>query len=434
MNLTKTQIIIIGAVGLVVLILILIIFGILPGLKDEDPRASIKTNLEFWGVFDSDEAYKTAIASFNAVYPAVTVNYRRFSNGADYERTLLDALASGKGPDIFMMRSRALPRDINKIVPVSAAKFSILGLRNLFPQVVEQDFVSAGAIYALPVSIDTLALYYNQEHFDAAAIVSPPSTWEDFSGLIPKLLKKDKDGKITRAAASIGGSADSVETAPDILSLLMLQGGTEMVDAGFSRAEFASLEGEKALGFYIEFSDPESAVYTWNDSMGSSLDAFAEEKLSMMFGYASASARIMAKNPFLDFAVAATPQLEETERVISYPDYWGYAVSRQSKKQGLAWDFILNFATVKDNAKSFVEKTGRPPALRSLIDEKSNDPELSVFAKQALTARSWAEADPDAVSSAFSEAIKSVTSGSATVGDALDKAEREVTNLMKRRL
>ncbi|MFH0712632.1 MAG: extracellular solute-binding protein [Candidatus Jorgensenbacteria bacterium] len=434
MSLTKNQIVIVGVAGFVVLALILIFFGIIPGLKDEDPRAKVGGTLELWGVFDNEDAYVAAIASFNSSYPAVKVNYRRFNDAAEYERSLIDALAAGKGPDIFMMRNRALPRDVNKIAPVSAAKFSILGLRNLFPQVVEQDFVSSGAIYALPVSIDTLALYYNQEHFDAAAIASPPLTWEEFNGLISKLVKKDKDGKITRAAAAIGGSASSVEDASDILSLLMLQTGTKMVDDGFARAEFDSPEGGSALKFYVGFADPESAVYTWNDSLGESLDAFAEENASMMFGYASDSARLGAKNPFLNFAVSGVPQPEEAERVITYPEYWGYAVSRQSRRQSLAWEFILNFATNKDNAKSFIEKTDRPPALRTLIDEKTNDPNLSVFAKQALTARSWLQADPDAISGAFSEMIESVVSGGETVSDALDKTEQEVTNLMERRL
>ncbi len=434
MRFTKTQIIIVGVIGLVILVVLLVVFGVLPGLKEEDARAKIRTNLEFWGVFDNAEVYKTAIASFNSVYPLVTVDYRRFGDAEDYERTLLDALAAGKGPDIFMLRSRALPRDINKVVAVPAAKFSILGLRNLFPQVVEQDFTSNGAIYALPLSIDTLALYYNQERFDAAAIVSPPVTWEEFDGLIPKLLKKDENGNITRAAAAIGGSMDSIAVAPDLLSLFMLQADVKMVADNFSRAEFATPAGEEVLSSYVAFSDPESSVYAWNDSLGDSVDAFAERRASMMFGYASAANRLLAKNPFLNFAVAPVPQPAEAERVISYPDYWGYAVSRQSKKQNLSWDFILTLTTVKNNAKSFVETTGRPPALRSLIDEKTNDPALSVFAKQALTARSWAQADPAGVSAAFDEAIKSVVSGSATVRAALDKAEREVTNLMGRRL
>ncbi len=432
MNLTKNQVVIIGVVGLVILILILVFFGILPGLKKEDPKTSIKTNLEFWGVFDSLESYNSALAAYKAVYPGITVNYRRFTDAVGYEQVLLDALAAGEGPDIFMMRNQALPRDINKIVPVTQTKFSILGLRNLFPQVVESDFVSSGSVYALPLSIDTLALYYNREHLDQAAITSPPSTWEEFEETVPKLVKKDGD-EITRAAAAIGGSLDSMENAPDVLSLLMLQAGTKMVSDDFTRAEFATRRGEDALEFYVKFSDPESEVYTWNDSMKNPVDAFAEGDASMIFGYASMAPRIWAKNPFLNFAISDMLQPEQAEKTIAYPGYWGYAVSRQSKKQNLAWDFILTLTTNKNNAKSYLERINRPPALRSLIGEKSDDPELNVFARQALIARSWHQADPDAVSGIFSDMISSVASGNIKVGDALDKAEREITSLMRRR-
>jgi multiple sugar transport system substrate-binding protein len=422
MSLTKNQIIIIGAAGVLVLALALILFGVLPGLKDEDPRLNISTNLEFWGVFDSTEAYGSAVGAFKGIYPGVTVNYRRFASAADYERALLNALAAGEGPDIFMIRNRALPRDINKIVPVASANFSLLALRNLFPQVVESDFVSRGAIYALPLSIDTLALYYNQEDFDQAAVTVPPKTWEEFEGLIPEL------------SAAIGGSSASIEVAPDILSLLMLQAGTRMVNDSFTKAEFASRQGEDALNFYVKFSDPDSDFYTWSDEMPRAVDAFAEEKVSMIFGYASTGSEIRAKNPFLNFAISDVPQPERAERAIAYPNYWGYAVSRQSRKQNLAWEFVLNLTTNKNNAKSFIDRSGRPPALRSLIDEKLNDPALNVFARQALVARSWLQVDPDAVSTIFSDAIRSVIQNQASVGAALNSAERQITQLMERRI
>ncbi|MBI4034225.1 MAG: extracellular solute-binding protein [Candidatus Brennerbacteria bacterium] len=407
MSLTRNQIIVIGVAGLLILILILIFAGILPGLKEEDPRFNIRTNLEFWGVFDNVEAYNAALAAYKETYPGVVVNYRRFASVADYERALLDALAAGQGPDVFMLHSRDLPRDVNKLAPVAAAKFTILGLRNLFPQVVESDFVSKGAIYALPLSIDTLALYYNRQHFDQAAITSPPKTWEEFEAALPKL------------------KGVAIENAPDIVSLLMLQSGTAMVNDSFTRATFDSREGEDALNFYVKFAEPESPV---------ALDTFAEGEVSMTFNYASAASRVRAKAPSLNFAVSDAPQPQRAQAAIAYPDYWGYAVSRQSRKQNLAWDFILALTANRNNAKFYIDRTGRPPALRSMIDEKLNDPVLNVFARQALIARSWPQADPDEVSKIFSEMVRSVISGGESVSEALDAAEKEVTRLMERRL
>jgi multiple sugar transport system substrate-binding protein len=433
MNLTKTQIIIIAAVGFVILLLLLIFFGLLPGLRKEDPALKLKATLEFWGVFDSVAAYDGAIKKFNETYPGVTVNYRSFSSISDYETALLDALAAGKGPDIFMVRNRALPRDINKITPAPASQVSLLGLRNLFPQVVETDFVSRGVIYALPLSIDTLALFSNQDFLNQAAITNPPANWEDFEKAIPSLLRKDSEGKLTRSAAAIGGSLRSMEQGPDLLSLLMLQSGTKMASDDFSRATFASPQGEEALKFYTKFADPKSTLYTWSDSFGKSLDVFAEEKAAIIFDYHSAVSRIRAKNAFLNFTISAIPQPVRAEKSIAYPNYFGYAVSRQSRRGNLAWEFVIKLTSDKEVAKSYFQVTKKPPALRSLIEENLNNPELSVFARQALIARSFPQTEPNVFSQIFSGMIESVLSGTLP-GAALKKAEEEATQLMQRRL
>lgn len=431
-NLTKPQIIILGVVGFIILLILLVFLGILPGLKKDS--SNLKTNLEFWGVFDNSESYGAAIADFKNLYPGVTVNYRRFQEAADYEAALLDALASGKGPDIAMVRNVSLPREAARLVPAPNAKVSLLALRNLFPQVVEADFAPAGAVYALPLSLDSLALIYNQDIFNENAITAPPATWEEFKALVPRLTRRDETGKIVVAAAALGGSRRSIPLAPDILSALMLQTGTKMVSDDFRSAEFASAEGENALNFYTQFSRPKSALYTWDDSFAEASAAFAAEKAAMTFGYARSLQDLKLKNPFLNFGVTALPQPQEAAKSITYPAYWGYAVTRQSLKQNLAWDFIVTLTTKLPNAQSYLEVTGVPPALRSLISEKLNDPNLSVFAAQSLTARSWPQVNPEAVGQIFSQMIEKVNAGTLDARAALEEAERLVTDLMQRRV
>ena len=44
-------------------------------------------------------------------------------------------------------------------------------------------------IYALPMAMDTLALFYNQDMLNAAGIPQPPATWSDFQEAVkPKSL------------------------------------------------------------------------------------------------------------------------------------------------------------------------------------------------------------------------------------------------------
>jgi len=69
----------------------------------------------------------------------VTVNYRKIDQ-RDYETSLINALAAGEGPDIFMIRNRALPRMRDKLIQVHPQQMSVAKLRELFPTIVEQDF------------------------------------------------------------------------------------------------------------------------------------------------------------------------------------------------------------------------------------------------------------------------------------------------------
>ena len=98
----------------------------------------------------------------------------------------------------------------------------------------------------------------------------------------------------------------------------------------------------------------------------------------------------------------------------------------------MAWDFILLLTTNQDNAKAYLQETQKPPALRFLINEYLNDPEIGVFAKQILTAGSWPQIDNNKIETIFSDMIESVISGRQTATTALDQAEAQISQLMRK--
>ncbi|MDO8557157.1 MAG: extracellular solute-binding protein [Candidatus Jorgensenbacteria bacterium] len=435
MNFSKNQIILMGAALLIVLVLIGI--AVVPAFQKGggNDKTKITGALSIWGVSKSRSELDTVIASFNAVYPKVTVSYRNFETYGEYQQALLEALASISGPDIFMIRNTDLPRMINKIVPIGSDALPAATLLDAFPQVVRQDFVQQNYTYALPLSIDTLALYYNRNLLDQATVAAP-QTWEDFSAIIPKLTKYDSSGKITQSGAAIGSSVKSITDAPSILELLMLQNGTAMVSPDFSNATFAnSPEGVNALKFYTQFSDTRSKTYAWNDGFANDRDAFAQEKTAMMFGFASAIPDIKARNAFLNFGVIPAPQPANAAVAnrVSFPQYYGLAVSRQSQQQALAWEFIMDVTMSPTAAQQYFAATRKPPALKSVAITDQNDVELGAFARQTLTARSWPQIDEDTISAALSQAIMEVNTNAAIAETALRKAQDAVTALMGRK-
>jgi ABC-type glycerol-3-phosphate transport system substrate-binding protein len=206
-----------------------------------------------------------------------------------------------------------------------------------------------------------------------------------------------------------------VERAFDILSLLMMQNGTQMTDSRGSATFAAELEdksvpGADAVRFYADFANPLKAVYSWNAEQPSSFDAFASGKTAMFLGYSYHLPLIRSRAPKLNFAVAPAPQISEG-RTVNYANYWVETVSKSTENVDWAWDFV-QFAAEAEQVTNYLSAAGKPTALRSLINAQLEDDDLAVFAGQLLTAKSWYLGnDASVAESAFLELIDSALAG-----------------------
>jgi len=435
MNFSRNQIIIIGAVVAVVLFFVLLFMGIIPGLKPAGsgglgiggPTGGQQTKLAFWGTAGGNNAnaIQKVIEKYSQKDAAVSVSYKEFDNAADYEKSLINALATGHAPDIFMFHSGWLRKHYDKVYPAPDT-LNAAYVQQMFPDVVAHDFVLQGKVYALPLYIDTIAFIYNKDIFNAKSIAVAPRAWVDFQSFIPRLREVNLLNQITKPAAAIGGSEKSVSDASDLLSLLMLQYKSQMLDSQ-GKVSFGN-EGLNAFNFYLQFADPSSQYYTWNDNIGNSIDDFSNGDAAIIFDYQSALAKIKEKNPYMNIGVGQMLQFDLSQPV-DYADYWGLAVSYQSANKVAAWNFVAGVTADQTIADTYLQTSGKPPALRSLIDKYKNDPDLGVFAKQALTARSWTQPDVAEVRQTFSNMIESVLNGKLSSDKAIKQAESQINSL-----
>lgn len=396
--------------------------------------------LEFWGVFDGRDAFDKVIRDFQAQNPNINVVYRQFSF-EDYEKELVNALAGGTGPDIWMIHHTWLPKHIDKLAPLpdkipgaDQPPMTFRDFQNQFVEVAVEDLTAGGQIYALPLYVDTLALYYNRDLFNSAGITRPPDNWEEFNDAVQRLTRIDASGNIMQAGAAMGTSGN-INRSTDILAALMLQSGAKMTDADSAVATFArpvsgAYVGETALKYYTDFANPGVRNYAWNIGQHYSIDAFLEGKVAMMFNYSHQAEIISQKSARLNYAIAPMPQISETDKR-NYANYWAAAVSKKSLYSGEAWKFI-SYLVSRDGASSYLAATMRPSARRDIIDLQKNDLRLGVFANQALTAKSWFQIDNSAIESIFAEMIDDINFGRLSVKDAIQSAENEVNVLMSR--
>ena len=173
----KRQLIVIGSIGGVVLILLLIVFGILPGLRSARP---VPVSLEFWGFGDDVEVWREIILSFHEKLPHIEVTYHRFPEET-YEETLVNRLAAGTGPDVFMLKNSWVTKHKDKIYPMPpGTEYSVREFQQNFVDVASQDLLTQdGQILGMPIFVDTLALFYNKDLLNAAGIASPPKDWDE---------------------------------------------------------------------------------------------------------------------------------------------------------------------------------------------------------------------------------------------------------------
>lgn len=435
-------------------------------------------SLEVWGTLDREVAFRDAFENYKKINPNISsIVYKKISADT-YKKELLDALASGQGPDIFFINNAWVPSFQDKIVgaPIDQKIINEQKFKNNFVDVAADDFILDGKIYAVPLTVNTLGLFYNKDLFNQAGITSPPRDWNEFIADVIKLTRIDDSGNIIQSGAAIG-TAYNINRSTDILNLLMMQNGTKMIDdqgkITFDKSVFVDgkniFPGENALNFYTQFGKSGSINYTWNNDMHYSIDAFSEGQTAMMFNYSWNIQTVLDKSPKLNFAVAQVPQFENGSK-INFANYQGLAVVRNKIPQSApyggapapnvsnetrikeAWAFLTYLTTQPDGtfvgtsgsstmgkvtdpnfdpAKSYLIKSNEPAARRDLIELQKTDPNLGVFAKDNLIAKSWRRIDSASTEAIFGEMIDQINRGQTTVSEALKTAATRVQSLSK---
>ncbi|NQV88920.1 MAG: extracellular solute-binding protein [Parcubacteria group bacterium] len=398
--------------------------------------ATTPVTLKIWRVFDGDETFRTLMESYQALHPNVSFEYRELRLG-EYEDELIRAFAEGKGPDIYSLHNTWIgaysslikPMPASVTIPYSETRGTVKkeviytiqeeptlsqrALKSDYVDVVAKDVIRDNKIMGLPLSVDTMALYYNEDLLDAAGIPLPPETWTDFQTQVTEIVKIGSKDEIVQAAAAIG-TGKNVERSFDIVSLLMMQNGTQMTDsrgrALFGQETDSGFPAGQAMRFYTDFANPLKEVYTWNNEQRDSFDAFVSGNVAFFFGYAYHAPLIRAANGKLDFSITAMPQIEGG-KTVNIANYWVETVAKSSNNSNWAWNFIL-FAADGDRVMSYLNAAQKPTALRGLINDQIEDNTLSVFVGQTLTAESWYKGkDAHVAENAFINLINAYLSG-----------------------
>ncbi len=391
------------------------------GTKDDGSSSTGATAI-IWGT--EDEKTINELLNLVNVGGKTVVNAEYVQKDAEtFNQILLEALATGRGPDAILASAEDLLTYEDKILTIP---FGTLSERDFKDSFIEEGelFRTGKGFLAVPFSVDPLVLYWNRDIFTIHDKTSPPANWSTVVSLVPEMRDISEDLTIFEAVISLGDYRN-INNAKAILSALMLQSGTSITSLDYKpdydRLILASeLNGSSrdtlvipavaTLNFYTQFADPLSKVYAWNRSLPNSLDMFASDDLAMYIGFGSEANLIRSKNPNLNFDMALFPQSSASVVPVTYGKMLGLAILSSSKNQVGAYQAI-SALTAAPFMKIYADGTGLPPVRRDLLSMIPGTAEGNILYKSALYSRGFLDPSPVKTASIFQTMVESVLSG-----------------------
>jgi len=436
--------------------------------NQENKNLPQKIELVWWHLFDPCDTFIGQIQAFESEYKNVRILCKKFSNPLETEKLIINEIAEGEGPDIFSIQNTKVQEHHRKIIPIPANIMIPQQFKDTFFAVASDDLIletesSVEGIYALPLYIDTLALYYNKSMFRdrLPATDKPGETWEEIKEQVYALVKKNNSVERFATVGLAAGRSDNIHRAIDILKLLLLQLDTKMFDNG--KAIFALQNGtlpgsgkpfypgREALKVYTSFALPSYKNYSWNKLITSftgdskEVGVFVNKKAAMIFGYSWLYEEILLQIQAAqkkghehlnkeEIGIAPCPQisLAENEKSLdAIADYFALTVSKNSAHPEIAWNFI-HFLTSRESLQDYHKKTHKPTSRKDMIEEQSTEKLFGVFARQASFAKSITTINDDSFKIIFSEAIDSVVKAKQTIEEALSLAQRKMNCVIEK--
>jgi multiple sugar transport system substrate-binding protein len=221
--------------------------GASPPTGYSGPPASIEYAI--WGDPAELASQSAIVDDFRAANPTISVDVT-VSDWDAYWEKLLTGLAGGAAPDVFAMdgpigndyQRRDVLLDLTPLVTADGYDLS-----QLDANAVKQFTTTNGTIFGLPRDLNTVALYYNKDMFDAAGIPYPDDTWTwDTLVDVGKQLTLDTDGDGTVDQWGLYTETTDMENA---WSSFVWQAGGDILNADGTATALDSPESAAGIQF-----------------------------------------------------------------------------------------------------------------------------------------------------------------------------------------
>ncbi|MEK7130820.1 MAG: extracellular solute-binding protein [Patescibacteria group bacterium] len=439
-KLSSFQIILTIFLGVIALVAVLVFSGILPGYKKQGGAKGPTIQISLWGPLP-ERQIGSVLSGVNKENKPYNINYTEIPADS-YEETVVSALASGKGPDFWIISQDMILKNKDRISTIPFLVYPERNFRDNFVDISSLLIEQKGeGLTGIPFLADPLIMYWNKDLFSSAGVSQPPKDWNDFTETGAMFTQKNEAGNITQSGTAMG-ELSNIKNGKDILSMLIIQSGNPIMKVDSVNNLKISLGDDDSSGnspavssvkFFNSFSDPNKDAYSWNKALPEAGDMFAKGSLAMYFGYASELPDIIERNPHLNFDLAEVPQIKGDKTKTGFAKMYSFAIMKnipQTKKQAVINSIL--FITSNGVSKTFSQATGMASLRRDLLSKRTTDAYFGLVNKAVVMAKSWLEPDGTEVRRIFKEMVESTASGSLSASSAVKLANNRLDQELRK--
>jgi len=338
-----------------------------------------KKILRFWGLWQKESVMEELTREFQKQNPNIEIQYTLMDAQDNYRSRVIERTNNNDGPDLYRFHNTWVPMLKKYLAPAPETVFTPDEFKDIYYSVVSEDLVVDEQILGVPYHLDGLVLVYNEDILKKAGVKGPPTTWEELITVAQQITVKDTAGNLETAGIALG-TAENISHFSDILGLMFLQNGVNLKDIG------NDLNAQTVIDTYTQLALGENRV--WGDELENSLTAFANGKVAMIFIPTWRIENLRHLNPDISLKVASVPQIRGGQKT-NIANYWVDGVSKGSKHQKEAWEF-LKFISQKDNQARLYELDvdsgrlyGNPYARRNMANLLLDNEILAPLIKDA---------------------------------------------------
>lgn len=396
------------------------------------PGGAIVGQVSIWGTLPQDSVNRVIKELENVNEQYKNVSYRYY-NPDTFDAQLLNALADRTGPDMILVSHERLVNMRKRIQPVSYDSFPLRDVRSLYVDGAEIFALNDG-LYAFPIAIDPLMMYWNRDMLATNGFLEPPATWESLvNSLFPDIIQRDFNRTIKQSVVAMG-EYRNVRNAYGVISSLFIQGGSAAVLIDKKGAYSIQLQNRvgggadpfrSAVDFYTRFSKPSNSLYSWNRSLPEDRQSFVAGELALYFGFASEGRLLQKINPNLNFDIAEVPQDGAATVRRTYGKFYGLSALNSSDNLSGAFAVLSNFSN-QSIADSIAINSNMTPVYRKSLAGGSNDAYGRTAYGSATIARGWLNPDKKQTDDIFQTMTQDINENRRDLSGAVSDATKRL--------